>query len=62
MIGAMNSLQLRNKLADLRINLSALSRKSGVAIRTLRRIRAGQAQTRQSTVDLIAPHLKAVRK
>jgi hypothetical protein len=58
----MTPIQLRTKLADMRTNLSALERLSGVHIRTLRRLRHGQSEARQNTVDRIAPHLKACRK
>lgn len=58
----MTPTQLRAKLADERVNLSALERLSGVPIRTLRRIRKGHTEAMPSTVERVAPHIKEARK
>jgi hypothetical protein len=55
---SMTPTKLREKMADPRMNLSALERLSGVPLRTLRRIKNGTSDVRPETVERIAGHLK----
>ena len=50
--------RLRERLADPRMNLSALGRLSGVPLRTLRRIKNGTSEPLPATVAKIAGHLR----
>lgn len=53
--------KLREKLADPRVSLLALARLSGVPLRTLRRIKNGHSDARESTVAQVTPHLSKAR-
>lgn len=56
----MTSQELREALRTA--NLSKLARHSGVALRTLRRIKNGDKDVKASTIEAVQPHMKASRK
>lgn len=58
----MNPTQLRERLKDARMNLSALGRLSDVPLRTLRRIKNGDSEATPATVARVAPHLRKACK
>lgn len=43
-------------------NLSALALRSGVNLRTLRRIKNGDGNVMAATIEAVQPHLKLVRR
>lgn len=54
--------QLRKKLADPRMNLSALERLCEVPLRTLRRIKNGGTIAKFETIERVQPHIKEACK
>jgi hypothetical protein len=58
----MNASELRERLHDPRMNLSALAELSGVPLRTIRRIKNGHGDVLSSTLERLALPLKTVFK